>query len=114
MKKKEVSHLLSIVPLIKLNKRILERVTRLLIPDNLTTHNVSESREYKFQIFISSDRIELADKEHVLWRTNIGEGQVPHHLESESRGGSGLFAANSLLLVLWERRQRVFVFRDAG
>jgi hypothetical protein len=73
--------LLRVFPLIKLNKRILQRITGLLVPDYLTAHNRPKSRENEFQIFVSGDRVQLADKQYILRRADISERKIADHLQ---------------------------------
>ena len=44
-------------------------------------------REDDFQVVVCCDRVEFADKEDILWWSNVGVGQVAHHLQN---GGPGL------------------------
>jgi len=43
---------------------------------NLLPENFAKSWEYYFQIFFSRDGIQFADKQHVVFRFNVGVRQV--------------------------------------
>jgi len=95
--------LLGIFPAVKLDKCVLERVACALVADDLAAHDRPEPREYQLEVLVACHGVELADEEDVLRRADIGERQVPDHLEGERGGGSGLFAADALLLFLRQR-----------
>ena len=58
-------------------------------PKNLVT-NIFEPWEDDFKIVIISDRIELTDKQNVLWWSNISVRKVSNHLQYGSSSVSFL------------------------
>ncbi|KAI3485967.1 hypothetical protein L1887_50621 [Cichorium endivia] len=87
-----------VVLLVELDKGVLERVASLFVLDHLARHNPAEAREDELQILAARDRIELAHKEDVLGRADLGKGEVADHFERQrSRVRVGIA---SLLLLL--------------
>lgn len=78
------TNLFGIPALVKLNERILERITGLFVSDDLAAHDRTKPRENKLEIFISCYWIEFAHKENVLGRSHVGEGKVADHLKCQS------------------------------
>lgn len=67
-------YLLRFLALVEFNESILQRVTGLLVPDDLTTHDGAETRKYELQIFVPSHGVKFAHKKYILWRSYVGEG----------------------------------------
>jgi hypothetical protein len=67
----------------ELDKRILQRVLRLLVPDDLATEDLSKPRKDQLEVLARRDGVQLAHKEDVLGRCDVGKGQVADHLERE-------------------------------
>lgn len=61
---------------LKFNKRILERVPRLPISDDLTRDHFSKPRKYNFKVFALSYLVELANEEDVLRRLDVSFREV--------------------------------------
>lgn len=95
------THLFCILSLVKLYKCILQGICRLLVTDDLATHNSSKSREYQFQVLVPSDWIEFADEKNIFWWPNICKRQVTDHFKRQSRGRCSLLSTLSLLLLFW-------------
>jgi len=82
--------LLATLLVLELDEGVLQTVARLLVADNLAAENLAEATEDQFQIFVGGDWVQLADEEHVLWRLDLGKGQIAHHLKRQ--GLCGCFA----------------------
>jgi hypothetical protein len=61
---------------LKLGESILQRLTRALVSNNFYFHCRIESTEDEFQIFVLSDGVELANKQHIFGGFNVGVGQI--------------------------------------
>ena len=85
---------------IKLHECILQTVPSLLIPDNLTTHHFPKSGEDDFEVFVSCDRIQFADKQNILRRSHIRVRKIPNHFEDGRPGFSLLLREYFIDLLL--------------
>lgn len=74
---------LGILAVPELDKRILQRVLGLLIPDDLATEDLSKPRKDQLEVLARRDGVQLAHEEDVLGRCHVGKGQVADHLERE-------------------------------
>ena len=57
--------------------------TYLFVAYHLATANLAKARKNELQILAARHGIELAHKEHVLWRLDVGVRQVADDLERE-------------------------------
>ena len=73
------THLLRICPLIELNERILQRIARLLIPNDLTAHNSPKPRKDQLQILIPRHTVQFTNEQYVLRWANVGKGEISDH-----------------------------------
>jgi len=109
-----VTHLLCLLTLVEFDESVLERISSLLVSNHLATHDCPESRKNELQIFISRDRVEFADKKHVLRRPDICKWQISNHFESQSRCSGSFLSSKAFFFFLGQRGQRVFIFCNAG
>lgn len=79
---------LRLLSLRKFNESILKTIPRLLITNDLTTQNRTESTENQFQILAFRNLIQFANEEDIFWRGDIGERKISDHFESESLSAS--------------------------
>lgn len=94
--------LLRILPLIKLNERVLQTIPRSLVPDDLARHDRAEAREDELKVLVPRHRVEFAHEEDVLGRSDVGEGKVSDHFEREGCCAGGLSSALSFFLFFRE------------
>jgi len=78
------------------HKGIAQRIARLGITDNLRPCIGIETREDQLQIFIVRNGIELAHEEYVVWRGNVGGGQITKHFQYDGTTLVLLFAEGFL------------------
>ena len=95
-----MTYLLCLLALVKLDERVLQRISGLLVADHLTTHDCPEAGEYELEVFVASDGVQLAHEQDVLWRPDVREGEVADHLERE-RGCLSCFLSPALLFFLF-------------
>lgn len=83
---KHIIHLeiriLAALLVLKLNKSVLQRIARNLIPDDLAPDDLPEPAKDDLQIVVRRDRIQLAHKQHILRRRHIRIRNVPHNLQN--------------------------------
>lgn len=67
----------------ELDKRILQRVLRFLVLDDLATEDLSKPRKDQLEVLARRHGVQLAHEQDVLGRCDVGKGQVADHLERE-------------------------------
>ncbi len=67
----------------ELDEAIAERASRLPVPDDLATLDLSEATEYGLQVLVSGDRVEFADEQHIVGRLDVRVRQVIEHLQHD-------------------------------
>ena len=61
---------------LKLNERVLQTVTSFPVSDDVAANYFAKAGEYQFQVVLLRDWVELANKEDVLWRLDLGVWEV--------------------------------------
>lgn len=67
--------------ILKLDKRILQRIVRHPIANHLAADHPTETTEYNLQIIVTRHRIQFAHKQHILGRRHVRIGQIADNLQ---------------------------------
>jgi len=61
---------------LELNERVLQTVTSFPVSDDVAANYLAKAGEYQFQVVLLGDWVELANKEDVLGRLDLGVREV--------------------------------------
>ena len=101
---------------VELYKGVLETVSGLLVSDDFTALNLPEPGEDDLQILIRSHRVQFADEENVLRRSNLSIREISHHLQ-DGRPGFRLLIRQNLVNFLLSSALKIidiFISSDPG
>mmetsp|Transcript_146 Transcript_146/g.491 ORF Transcript_146/g.491 Transcript_146/m.491 type:complete len:258 (+) Transcript_146:279-1052(+) len=85
---------------LKLNEGVVQGVARHVVSDDFALHHFPEPRKNELEILVSSDRIEFADEQDVVWCLHLCIGQIAEHLQDSGSGLSFFFLDLLLDLLL--------------
>jgi hypothetical protein len=95
---------------LELNKSIAQAIPGLVVTDYFSRRHGSEARKNRVQIFILCNRVEIANKQDIVWWLHLGVRNVSETLKDHGIG-TRFFRADRLLELY---RVQSFIQRNPG